>query len=76
MSKKGVEILEAAMSLPPEERAELADQLLTSLASSRARSIDARWAHEAEDRLDASERGEIKSLAAEEVFDKIRQPKR
>lgn len=72
MSKKGAELLEAALSLPPAERAELADRLLTSLDSGPDRRIDNLWAQEAEDRLDAFERGEIKSVPAEQVFDKTK----
>jgi len=69
MSKRGAEVLEEALSLPPEERAELADRLLTSLDSSAVGQIDALWAAEAEDRLDAFERGEIKTMSADDAFD-------
>jgi putative addiction module component (TIGR02574 family) len=68
MSKKGAELLEKALSLPPVERAELADRLLTSLDSSSERKIDELWAQEAEDRLEAFERGEIKAVPAKEAF--------
>ena len=76
MSKKGVQLLEEALSLPHEERAELADRLLTSLDSPPDRRIDALWAQEAEDRLDAYERGEIKALSAREAFDQASRMKR
>jgi len=72
MSKRGAEVLEEALSLPPDERAELAERLLTSLDASHDRRIDELWAQEAEDRLDAFERGEIKAVLAKEVFDTIR----
>ena len=72
MSKRGTEVLEEALSLPPVERAELAERLLTSLDASPDRRIDELWAQEAEDRLEAFERGEIKAVPAKEVFDKIR----
>ncbi len=66
MSKKGTQLLEEALSLPPVERAELADRLLTSLDSSPEPRIDELWAQEAEDRLDAFERGEIKAVSLRE----------
>jgi putative addiction module component (TIGR02574 family) len=69
MSRKGAEVLEEALSLPPGERAELADRLLASLDSSLGERIDALWAGEAEGRLDAFERGEIKAVSAGDAFD-------
>ena len=69
MSRRVAEVLEEALSLPAEERAELVDRLLTSLDSSPGGRIDALWAAEAEDRLDAFERGEIKGVSARDVFD-------
>jgi putative addiction module component (TIGR02574 family) len=68
MSKRGAEVLEEALSLPPGERAELADRLLTSLDSSPGGSIDKLWAAEAEDRLEAFERGEINAVPADDAF--------
>jgi len=59
MSKTGAQVLEKALSLPPSERAELADGLLSSLDASPDHRIDELWAQEAEDRIDAFERGEI-----------------
>lgn len=74
MSKKGVELLEEALSLPPVERAELADRLLTSLDAPPDGRIDELWAQESEDRLDAFDRSEIKTVSAKQVFNK--NPKR
>jgi putative addiction module component (TIGR02574 family) len=72
MSKRGTEVLEEALSLPPAERAELAERLLTSLCAAPDSRIDKLWAQEAEDRLDAFERGEIKAVSAKEAFDTTR----
>jgi putative addiction module component (TIGR02574 family) len=69
MSKRGAEVLEEALSLPAAERAELADRLLISLDSSSGGRIDALWAAEAEDRIEAFERGEIKAVSADDAFD-------
>lgn len=68
MSKRGTQVLEEALSLPPAERAELVDRLLTSLDSSSRRRIDELWAQEAEERLDAFEGGEIKTLSLTQGF--------
>jgi len=57
------------LSLPPAERAELADRLLSSLDASPMNRIDALWAAEAEDRIEAFERGEIKAVTANDAFD-------
>lgn len=71
MSDRGTEILKEALSLPPGERAEIAERLLSSLDTPDRRKIDALWANEVEDRLDAYERGEIETIPAKQVFDRI-----
>ena len=76
MSKKGAELLEAALSLPPAERAELTARLLTSLDPPPDKKIDELWAQEAENRLDAFDRGDIKTVSAKNVFGKHRDAKR
>lgn len=60
-----------ARKLSPSERLELVDDLLASLDESDSR-LDARWAKEAEDRLAAYRRGEIKAVALQEVLAKYR----
>jgi putative addiction module component (TIGR02574 family) len=69
MSNRGIEILKEALALPPGERAEIAERLLSSLDSERQR-LDELWAIEVEDRLEAYDRGEIKAIPAEDVFGK------
>jgi hypothetical protein len=59
LAKEQDEIFRAALSLPEEIRAVLAERLLESLDSSGQREIEARWGKEAEDRIDAYDRGEI-----------------
>ena len=58
-----------ARSLSPAERLELVDDLLTSLDESDPK-IDRLWAKEAEDRLAAYRRGEIKAVALSDVIAK------
>jgi putative addiction module component (TIGR02574 family) len=69
MSNRGAEVLKEALSLPPSERAELAERLLSSLDPPTQERLDELWAAEAEDRLDAFDRGEIEAVPAEKVFE-------
>jgi putative addiction module component (TIGR02574 family) len=58
------EILHAALSLPPGERAMLADHLLSSLDSPNQKEIDAAWAEEAERRARAIDEGKVEMIDA------------
>ena len=70
MSGRTTEILKEVLSMPPEERAELADSILASLEPSDPKILEL-WAAEAEDRVAAFERGEIEAVSAESVFEEI-----
>lgn len=48
--------------LEPAERAALIDVLWESLDEDRIREIEAKWAAESEDRIDAFERGELTAV--------------
>lgn len=61
-----------ALSLPPKSRAKLAEKLLESLDVSKQREIDALWAEEAENRLDAFEQGKLQAIPGPEVFKKLK----
>ena len=77
MTPESQQILRDALGLPPIDRAELVEQILASFEFPARQDIDAAWAQEAEDRIDAYERGEIGSSPAAEVFKDIdRQAKR
>ena len=58
-----------AVQLPPEERMALVERILDSLDEPDP-SLDALWAKEADDRLAAYRRGEIRALALSEVLAK------
>ena len=75
MSDQGQQVLEEALSLPPEERLKVAELLLSSLDSAAQQKIDSLWAAEAEDRLDAFDRGEIQAIPAGDVFNEVSKPK-
>lgn len=66
-------MLKEALALETQERAELVERLLATFQSPPDPHIDELWAREAEDRLEAYDRGELKSVPAEEVLRKIRQ---
>ncbi len=65
------DILKEALGLKPAEKAELIDNLLSSL-DNPDRELDELWAKEAEDRIDSYEQGQIKSVTLREVLEKYR----
>jgi len=68
MISKQEEIIEQAMTLPPDARALLADKLLHSLDSPTREEIDQLWAEEAERRVQQIKNGEVELIPGEEVF--------
>lgn len=68
MSARDTQLLDEILALPPQERAQLAQQILDSLAPEDAQAIEQMCADEAEARLDAYERGEISALSGEEAI--------
>jgi putative addiction module component (TIGR02574 family) len=76
MPKQGKQILAEALKLPPIERAELIEDLLISFEFQRRKIIDALWAQEAEDRIEAFERGEMAAIPAKDVFAEIEKNRR
>ena len=68
MTSRSTELLQEALALPPDERAEMAERLLSSLDTPTDRGIENLWANEAEDRLSAFEWGEIKTVPAKEAL--------
>ncbi|MCX5809226.1 MAG: addiction module protein [Proteobacteria bacterium] len=71
MPKHAVNILAEALELPPIERAELVENLLSSFEFRFRKTIDALWAQEVEDRIDAFERNEMTAIPAKDVFAEI-----
>lgn len=71
MTLESQQILREALDLPPTDRAELVEQILASFEFPARQDIDAAWAQEAEDRIDAYKLGEISSSPAKEVFKDI-----
>jgi putative addiction module component (TIGR02574 family) len=67
------QIFADAVALPPIEGAELIDELFFSFDQSSRKRLDQLWAAEAENRIDAFERGEFTSIPADEVFSNLSQ---
>jgi putative addiction module component (TIGR02574 family) len=71
MTTQVQDVLAKAVGLPPIERAELVEGILSSFDFHCRADIDAAWAREVEDRIDAYERGEIATIPASKVFEEI-----
>lgn len=72
MSRNLKDIAAEALELPLTERAELASQLLDSLDELTEEETDRLWAAEAERRYAEYKAGNIESVTAEEVFERLR----
>ena len=68
-------VVNDALSLPAKSRAKLAEKLLESLDDPRQEEIDRLWAEEAEDRIDAFERSDLKAIPGKEVFRRLKHRK-
>jgi putative addiction module component (TIGR02574 family) len=64
-------ILKEILTLKPSQKAELIDKLLSTL-DKPDREIDELWAKEAEDRIDAYDRGKIKAVPLQKVLEKYK----
>ena len=71
MSPQAREVLAQALKLSPLEKAELVERILDTFVLPDRKEIDERWAAEAEDRIDAYDRGEIAAKSVMEVFARI-----
>ncbi len=73
MSSVFREIEELAKSLPPEERARLAESLLESLQQEGVAEVEAAWEQEIQARVAVYRRGEEKVIDGESVLAELRQ---
>lgn len=69
--KNHKDLLEKALLLPENDRAEMVNELLKSLRKPDSE-IDDLWKEEVEDRLKAYEEGEIKAMSVEEAISKYK----
>jgi len=75
MPKQAENILADALELPPMARAELVENILSSFEFQGKNTINALWAQEAEDSIDAFERGELTAIPAKDIFAEIEKSK-
>ena len=66
------EILSAALGLPPDQRAMLADHLIASLDALSPKEIDAAWAEEAERQMRDIGDGKVEMIDGELVMQRLR----
>jgi putative addiction module component (TIGR02574 family) len=66
------ELAQKARTLPAEERARLAEELLASLGDAPDAGVEAAWDVEIRRRLDEVESGRVQLVPAEEVFAEVR----
>lgn len=71
MTEQSKRILAEALELSPMDRAALVEELLSSFDFPARQEVDALWAQEAEDRIEAYDRGEIPASSAEAVFERL-----
>lgn len=71
MSTSAEKVLQDALNLPPQDRAEVLERLLATFQEAPDPELDKLWGQEAEDRLAAYDRGELGGVSAEEVFTRI-----
>jgi len=76
MTVESQQVLRDALDLPPVERAELVEEILASFNFPDRQKIDALWAREAEDRINAYDAGKINTTSAKKVFDRIDHPRK
>ena len=72
MNATASRIAEEASRLSPSERAELVEHILTGLNETDPE-LDRAWAAEADDRLEAFKRGELRARRLEEILADQRQ---
>lgn len=68
MTKTAAALPEAALELPADERAALAEELLATVDPAADPAVEAAWAAEVEARMAAYRRGELAAFPADEVL--------
>lgn len=73
MSGNSKSVLEAALALPADDRAEIAERLMLSLDEQRQQEIEDAWTAEIQRRMDEVDRGEVAMIPANEAMRQIRE---
>jgi len=72
MTQEARDLLQKALALPENERAELAGNLLSSLDTAIGQDVDANWQQEVARRLEEVQSGKVETIPWEEVQQKGR----
>ena len=72
MTQKSQVVLEEALKLTTDERAEVAEQLIASLDEASDTDVEQAWQEEVQRRLQQIERGEMKTIPWEVVQRRLR----
>lgn len=72
MTEKSQIVLEEALKLTANERAEVAEQLIASLDEAPDTDVEQAWQEEIQKRLAQIERGEVTTITWEEVKKRLR----
>jgi len=72
MADSATKLEAKALKLPPEQRAQLAERLISSLDQEFEADSDQLWIQEAERRLAELESGTVAGISAEQVIEKAR----
>ena len=73
MDVKAEQVLHSALGLGPNERAEIAASLISSLDANVDTDADLAWAEEVKCRLESIDRGEAQLIPADEVMQAMRE---
>ncbi len=73
MDIKAEQVLQSALGLDPNERAEIAASLISSLDANIDTDADVAWAEEVKRRLESIDRGEAQLFPAAEVMRAMRE---
>ena len=76
MSRSAAEVLEAALALPEDQRASVAEELLASLDGEVDADAEVAWGAEIERRLARIEAGQAKSVSIDESLARLRRAAR
>lgn len=76
MTERSKSVLEAGLSLPVDDRLEVAEQLLLSLSPEQQAEVDAAWMSEIERRLEETDSGRATLISHEEMLERLKTRKR
>ena len=68
MNDQVTELAQLSLALSPDDRARLAEMLLSSLEAEPKSDIEAAWGEDIRERLAANDRGEVEAIDAATVF--------